>query len=394
MVKRIELPLKNKDFCDGFRNVDDIKELTVANDWYPWWQEGGVPEGVLDGNESGYLWRPEYKPEDARKFGYKRVRTGDFAQKFFTTFATHNAGIYQQVSGVPVGKKITFSCWVQVWSSQHDNPDVSEENGRYKTCVGIDPYGGTDPFSPQVVWGEMVEEYDEWGQRAVTIESVSDTITVFLRGMCQWRVKHNDSYWDEARLYAEPLLKTGSDYLLLPEGAGAEWYKAAADYLATFGISAGQKWNDAGLLGGTVVAVNPSDAVLTELQDLEVGLEVINVGSAKELAGVLAERIEDGHHLAIQPPSERDYVLLPPGAGPEWYTALMPYLMHFGPSSGRSVEAALRHKGFVTAINPSDEVVAKLEADEDIHLDVIKVSNPEELSKILQKRIETGRRVK
>jgi hypothetical protein len=394
MVKRQELDLKNKDFCDEFRSVDDVAELTVANDWHPWWQEGGVPEEVRDANEAGYLWRPEYKPESARDFGYKRVRTGDFAQKFFSTFATHNAGLYQQVTGVPEGKRITFSCWVQVWSSQRENIDVSQENGRYKTGVGVDPYGGTDPMSPNVVWGELVEEYDEWGQRTVSVESMSDTVTVFLRGTCQWRVKHNDSYWDEARLYAEPLLKSGSDYLLLPEDAGVEWYRAAAPFLATFGISAGQSWNDAGLLGGTVVVVNPTEEQLSNLEDLEIGVEIIQAATWQEFSAALAERIEDGHHLELQPPSERDYVLMPAGAGSQWYTALMPYLMHFGPSSGRSVEVALRHRGFVTAINPSPEVLAELQADADIDLDVIEAESPEVLHDILQKRIDMGRRVK
>ena len=93
MVKRQELDLKNKDFCDGFRNVDDVAELTVANDWEPWWQEGGVPEEVRDANEAGYLWRPEYKPESARDFGYKRVRTGDFAQKFFSAQQKSNRSV-------------------------------------------------------------------------------------------------------------------------------------------------------------------------------------------------------------------------------------------------------------------------------------------------------------
>lgn len=388
MVKQVELDLKNKDFCDGFRNVNDVGELTVANQWQPWWQEGEA------GEEPGYLHRPEYKPEDGRRFGYRRIRTGDLSQKLFTTFSTHNAGLYQQVANVPIGKRIAFSAWVQVWSSQKDNIETSTQNGRYKTCVGIDPYGGTDPFSTQVVWSELIEQYDEWGQRIVSTEALAEAITVFLRGTCQWRVKHNDAYWDEARLYAEPLLRTGSDYLLLPEGADAQWYQVAVPYLVQFGISAGQSWNDAGLLGGTIVVVNPSAKLLSNLEELEVGVEVIRADSPADLQAALDERIEDGHHLALQPPSERDYILMPAGAGQDWYTALMPYILHFGPSSGRNVGTAIRHRGFVTAINPSPQTLAQLQADEDIHLDLIQVDSPEALSEILRRRIETGRRLR
>ncbi|MBL7198529.1 MAG: hypothetical protein ISS56_00115 [Anaerolineae bacterium] len=388
MVKRTELALKNKDFCDGFRNYNDIGELTVANDWHAWWREGE------DHQEPGYLHRPDYEPEDGRRFGYRRIRTGDFAQKLFTTFSTHEAGIYQQVSGVSVGKQVTFSAWVQVWSSKHDNIEQSKENGCYKTCVGIDPYGGTDPRAPQVIWGELTEEYDVWGQRTVSVEAVSDTITVFLRGTVQWRVKHNDSYWDEARLYAEPMLKTGGDYLLLPEGAGAEWYQAAVPYLAEFGISAGKRRQDAGLLGGVIVAINPTEGLLSEMEELELGVEVILAATPVELSTALAERIEDGHHLAQPPPSDVDYILMSPSAGRSWYAALLHYLMRFGPSSGRSVQSALKNKGFVTAINPDPEVLARLQGDQDVLLDVIEAASPEALLEILQKRIVTGRRLR
>jgi len=394
MVRRVELGLVNGDFCDGFRAVDDVHELTVAEGWMPWWQEGGTPEGVQDGGEPGYLWRPEYQAEDASRFGHRRVRTGNWSQKVFSTFATHNAGLYQRVSGVPVGSRITFSCWVQVWSSQQDDPDVSRRHGRYRTCVGIDPRGGTDPLSPDVAWGDMVEQYDAWGRRSVSVASASDTITVFARGTVQWRVKHNDAYWDQARLYAEPLVQPGADYMLLPEGADAAWYQAATPYLVRFRISAGQRWNDAALLGGTVVAVNPSAEQRTVLRDLELSVETIEAATPEDLALALAARIEDGHPLAVPSPSERDYVLLPPGTGPEWYSALLPYLMRYGPSSGQGIEAALRHPWFVTAINPSAETLALLEEAAAGTLDVIRADSPGKLAKILQKRIDTGRRVR
>ena len=394
MVKRTELGLKNRDFCDGFRNVDDVGELAVAENWYPWWQEGGQPEGVADPDEPGYLWRPEFRGEDAQRHGYRRIRVGEYSQKVANTFATHNAGLTQQVSDVPVGQWVTFSCWVQVWSSNRDNPDVSEVNGRYRTCVGIDPHGGTDPMSTDVVWGEMGETYDAWAKRSVGIESVSDTVTVFLRGTAQWRVKHNDAYWDEARLVSQPLVQPEADYLLLPPGASAEWYQAAIPYLVEFGITAGQRWNDAALLRGTTVAVNPSEQTLSTLQALEVEVEVISAATPAELAGALATRIADGHHREVPPPSEQDYVLLPSDAGPEWYRALLPYLLRFGPSSGRSVEAALSHPGFVTLINPDDSMLEALQGADSLHYDVVRADSPGRLAVLLQKRIDAGRRLK
>ena len=391
MVKRVELKLENSDFCEGFRNYGNIPELTVANGWIPWWQEKDSSEDA-DGGDDGYLHRPEFKPESAQ-VGAGRVRTGGYAQKFFSTFSTHNGGIYQQVSGVPTDKKITFSSWVQVWSNQKDNVEVSEEVGRYKTCVGIDPTGGTDPLSPQVIWGDLVEEYDEWGQRTVSIRGVSDTITVFMRGTVLWRVKHNDSYWDDARLYAEPVLQRGSDYLLLPEGAGVEMYQAVVPYAARFGISIGQKWNDAGLLGGTVVVVNPAADVLEQLEELEATVEVIMAGGPPDLTTELDKRVKSGYHLAVKPPSSKDYILLPQRVSREWYSALIAYLVRFGPSSGKSLADALSHEGYVTAINPEPDWIAQLEASPSVSLDLIQVDTPAKLAEILQRRIKTGIRV-
>jgi len=392
MVKRIELELENKDFFDGFRNYGNIPELTVANGWIPWWQEKDNTEEASGEDNQGYLIRPEYRPESSR-VGAGRVRTGASAQKFFTTFATHHAGLYQQVSGIPADKKITFSCWVQVWSNQKDNIEVSEEVGRYKTCVGIDPTGGTDPLSSQVVWGELVEEYDEWGKRTVSVDGAAETITVFLRSTVQWRVKHNDSYWDEARLYAEPMLKRGSDYVLLPEGAGIEMYQAVLPYIAKFGISTGQKWNDAGLLGGTVVAINPAGDVLAQLEELGASIEIIRAGGPPDLKAELDKRIRSGYHLAVKPPSSQDYILLPERVSREWYSALISYLVRFGPSSGKSLADALSHNGYVTAINPSPEWRTQLEAAPGVSLDLIEVDNPAELAEILQQRIDTGLRI-
>ena len=103
--------LVNAGFEEGFSDRG-AGEVSVANGWFPWWQDG-------PGQEEGYYRRPEYKPEDASRYGRRRVRTGNFAQKFFNTFSTHNAGLLQQVPQVPVGSKLIFSAWVQAWSSQY-----------------------------------------------------------------------------------------------------------------------------------------------------------------------------------------------------------------------------------------------------------------------------------
>lgn len=92
--------LVNAGFEDGF-SERGAGEVTVANGWNPWWQDGPF-------QQDGFYRRPEFKQEDIFRFGNRRIHSGNNAAKFFTTFSTHNAGFWQQVS-VPVGSNCTFS---------------------------------------------------------------------------------------------------------------------------------------------------------------------------------------------------------------------------------------------------------------------------------------------
>ncbi|MFP3896727.1 MAG: SdrD B-like domain-containing protein [Anaerolineales bacterium] len=178
----------NPGFEHGFSTRDGISEVSVANGWHPFWQEG--PR-----QEEGLNHRPEFKPEDAARFGYRRVREGNWAQKMFTTYATHHAGVLQQIN-VPRGSVVSLSAWGQAWSSERDNPDESRD-GKYYLSVGIDPTGGTNFTSENIVWSERNTTLDQWVQLTVQAQAQADTVTVFLRGDAEWPVKHNDAYFDE-----------------------------------------------------------------------------------------------------------------------------------------------------------------------------------------------------
>ena len=171
-------------------------ELYVANGWELWYDNRDQCRGGL----CCYNFRPEYKPEDGYAFtNPQRVHSGRYAQKMFTLYSTHTAGLYQRVA-VPQGSEVEFSIWVVVWSSSEDNPHHSTLPGKYWVSVGIDPYGGTDPFSEQIIWSNPIEHYDEHVQLSVSTVAQADHVTVFTRAAPEWCVKHNDSYWDDARL--------------------------------------------------------------------------------------------------------------------------------------------------------------------------------------------------
>lgn len=176
----------NPGFEGGF-SERGAGEVIVANGWHHFFQDG--PRVV-----EGYFMRPEFKPEDAARHGTRRIRTGNWAQKWFTTFSTHNAGVFQQIN-VPAGSLVTASAWAQSWSSDAD--DITRSEGVYRVSIGIDPTGGTNFASGAVVWSPVNRTTDAWVQVAVQAHAQANTITVFLRGEPEFRTKHNDSYWDD-----------------------------------------------------------------------------------------------------------------------------------------------------------------------------------------------------
>jgi uncharacterized repeat protein (TIGR01451 family) len=196
--------LTNPGFEDGYsERLDPYApeegpkgELTIANGWELWYDNSDQCRG----GECCYNFRPEYKPEDGYMFtDPQRVRSGQYAQKMFTLFSTHTAGLYQRVA-VSEGSEVEFSIWVVVWSSSESDPHHSTLPGKYWLSVGIDPYGGVDPYSDQIIWSDAIEHYDEHVQLSVTAVAQADHVTVFTKAAPEWCVKHNDSYWDDARL--------------------------------------------------------------------------------------------------------------------------------------------------------------------------------------------------
>jgi hypothetical protein len=179
---------------EGSFSTRDRNEIVVADGWVPWFKTDPGAPGINSA--------PEYKPEPAAQYGMRRIHSGNTAQKWFTTFATHTAGIFQQVTGIPIGSRLQFSAWVQVWSSDEDNNEVSAQPGNYRVLIGIDPTGGTDWSSENVVWSERTFAYDAYQQLSVATVARNSTVTVFMQGVPEFPVKHNDSYWDDACLVA------------------------------------------------------------------------------------------------------------------------------------------------------------------------------------------------
>lgn len=158
--------------------------VQVPFGWRPWW----VKARASDAN-------PEYKP--AAPFA-NRIHSGSNAGQYFTFHRTHEAGFMQQVN-VPANAALQFSVWGQAWVTNVDS-GTSDSNAFINMRVGIDPTGGTNPTSPNIVWSGTTNPFDAYQQFAVQAQAQGSQVTVFTYSRAEYPLKHNDVYWDDATL--------------------------------------------------------------------------------------------------------------------------------------------------------------------------------------------------
>jgi LysM repeat protein len=179
--------LQNPGFEGDYVAIDGDASLRVAPNWQPW--------SLSPGSSSSINARPEYKPAPL-----SRVKSGSAAQEYNTFFATHTGGVYQRVPVSP-NTELQFSVFVYVWSSaSFANPDISEDPNDVIVNVGIDPFGGTDGTSSNIVWSAGAEFYDEYRELFVTASSQGTAVTVFVRSAPQGFVGTSNIYLDDATL--------------------------------------------------------------------------------------------------------------------------------------------------------------------------------------------------
>jgi len=166
----------------------------IAPGWKPWW----VKERPTDVN-------PEFKPAELNAPG-NRVLNGERSAQYFSFWSTHKAGLRQTVT-VPAGAAVQFSIMGQAWMSESDTSLVSDYSGTPNMRVGIDPTGGTNVYSPSIVWSGFLQPFDQYQQFIVTAKAAGDTVTVFTYSAPsvnpnspEYGFKHNDIYWDNAAL--------------------------------------------------------------------------------------------------------------------------------------------------------------------------------------------------
>jgi hypothetical protein len=197
--------LANPTFDGGSRKTQregTSLSSAVSTGWSPWFVRGDERNNR----------EPEFKVEQVQIGGDPaRVRSGGQSMKWFTTWGTHTAGIYQRVNVRP-GTQLTFSAHGMAYTGEADGWNDGTRTytsdpvrpGNYRMAVGIDPTGNVPPIGaapPEtVVWSPPSMTYDQWVQMAVSATAATNRVTVYAKGQPEWAVKHNDSFWEDACL--------------------------------------------------------------------------------------------------------------------------------------------------------------------------------------------------
>ena len=180
--------LENGSFDGAWVEQGGISQLKVFVPWVLWWDEE-PGKGNID--------RPEAAPIGEAFDETTRRRSPPTAQKIWHNDASWRGGLYQRVA-VPTDRYCTFAIWYR--------QDVPNPSGKWLGyCkVGIDPTGGTDPHSPDVVWCEDVwDNYATFLPLTIGAVSQADHVTVFTFTHYKWALDWNDVYWDDAELTVE-----------------------------------------------------------------------------------------------------------------------------------------------------------------------------------------------
>jgi hypothetical protein len=193
--------LQNPGFEQPFAaSIPGKENCLIAVPWLAWYVQG-PPERT----SQGFLLAPEYKMSTRNDAPFNRVHGGDLAQQYFHSFGTFQAGVYQVVQKVTPGALLHLQIWGLTWSCNSESKgncgnNTSGDPSPMHLRIGIDPTGGTDPFSPNIVWSAEVNAWDTWTLLQIEATAVNSTITVFAYSYPDYRSQDNNVYLDDASL--------------------------------------------------------------------------------------------------------------------------------------------------------------------------------------------------
>ncbi len=175
--------------------------IMTPESWITWWEEN--PDLNMQRPETRVI--PNKWPYNSDPI---RIYSGEQALQIFRGWSVYRAGFLQHVDDLPIGATAVFSTYAHAWACQNDPPPALSCNGpnAYHFKVGIDPTGGIDPLSTEIIWSDkafIYDVYDVVGPVTATV-GMDRAITVYLYAEPNWPLKFVDGYFDEAHLIVYP----------------------------------------------------------------------------------------------------------------------------------------------------------------------------------------------
>jgi hypothetical protein len=194
--------LQNPSFERPYVPMAVKENCRIAVPWVPYYYEGAPYETV-----QGYRLSPEYKAAFYWEAPGNRVRSGELSQQYFHSYGNFEGGIYQQVNGVAAGQLLRFEIYALTWSCDKESKgncgnNTSGDPSPMHLRIGIDPNGGVDAKSANIVWSAEVNAYDAWTLIQVEAVAANSSVTVFVYAYPDYRSQDNNVYLDDASLVA------------------------------------------------------------------------------------------------------------------------------------------------------------------------------------------------
>ncbi|HLF28392.1 MAG TPA: LysM peptidoglycan-binding domain-containing protein [Anaerolineae bacterium] len=188
--------------------------------WTAWWQPPITDTARSDfytypnrcprtAPETCVPWHnPEFGGTDWIRVGPSRIHSGKNSLKYFTFWSIHEGGVFQTVEGIAPGTQLRFSAYMHAWAAteglnkEEPSPFQSAGQTSMHMKIGIDPTGGRNPWSADIVWSPEFDSYDQFGYYQVTATASANKVTVFTYSRPEKDLKHNDLYVDDVELVA------------------------------------------------------------------------------------------------------------------------------------------------------------------------------------------------
>ncbi len=164
MTQSINILLNGR-LSDDFAPFRNNEQWQTAVSWLPWWQQ-------RKGDE------PDWKNQSPTYLPFEQA--DETVQRLETPFATHTAGILQQVPAA-VGSRYRLTAECLAWSSEAEEEGEISESADVNVQVGVDPTGGLDPTSPLIKWSDIRQPIGKWKKLDVLVEAQTSIVTVYLK---------------------------------------------------------------------------------------------------------------------------------------------------------------------------------------------------------------------